>query len=307
MYTIVFPGSVYTVFFVVRGLGCVFSYTPIRCRDLSLLVSRIPLGFCPSQVDKGFDDGTDLGALEEVGFRGKKRARGESPPASVPPRTEDTTRHRAWLDRGSAQGNACSWRPKPVYRVGAKRVLAELDNQVRQSCPLPGLKHFQPCPEKTGPWSCWRTWPHINVTHDLGSDMLCASNAAENEFKLNYTKMPDFDHGCQRSLIEMLKGAGVHEFFLLMVVSWNLPNGPINNDYRYHQLLEATDQCAKVHTARSCVPQGQTICLHALYCVLHRSLLSCFIYRCIFSWSSVVCFVSCFLTRRVPYLSCFIC
>eukprot|EP00972_Heterocapsa_arctica_P113284 16436281-Heterocapsa_arctica.AAC.1 len=139
-------------------------------REFAVPVSIFPLGLRPSQVDKGFDDGTDLGALEEVGFRGKKRARGESPAASVPPRTADQTRHRAWLTRGSSQGNAASWRPKPVYRVGAKRVLAELDNQVRQSCPFPGLKHFQPCPEKTGPRSCWRTWPHISVTHDLGSE-----------------------------------------------------------------------------------------------------------------------------------------
>ena len=176
---------------------------------------------------------------------------------AVAPYKGDQDRHLAWCKRDDQPASAkpagpiISWRAKPTYRVGAKKSLADWDNQIRQSTPLPGLIYFKPDPTLAR-WSNWRSWPHLGIGHDLGSDCLCASQALERKYKLCVTKCNDFDHAAQRTLLDSLKSAGCYDFFLLMVVSWNLPNGPDNNDYRYAQIVSAIEHCQKVHTARSC-------------------------------------------------------
>ena len=139
-----------------------------------------------------------------------------------------------------------------MHRKGAKKVLADWDNQIRVSTPLSGLLYFKPDPT-LAIWRNWRTWPHLTMSHDLGSDCLCASHAAERKWLLNFSKFNDLDHGCQRALVDCLKSSGLYDIWLLMMVSWNLPNGPDNNDYRYAQIVTAVENLQKIHTARSCV------------------------------------------------------
>ena len=130
-----------------------------------------------------------------------------------------------------------------------------------------GLIHFKPA--VGGPWADWRNWPHANNGSDSGSDVLCMSFALAYHFELNWTNHRDFDHGAQRSLIEMLKDCQVHEFFLLMVVSWNLPNGPDKNDVRWCQILTACEQIKKKHTARSMVLSGAGGALSMIWALVY--------------------------------------
>jgi len=210
-------------------------------------------------VDKGFDNGDDVDEVS-TGVQAAKRRKMESgaeETAIAMPSLSERQRHKAWVSKG-AKGkdqnkSASAWRAQALNRVAAKRCLGMLDNQIRVSTPLEGLKHYAPNPA-LGTWADWRTWPHLGVGHDLGPDQLSALHAAERKFALNITKTPDIDHGCQRSLIEALKETKLYEFFQLMVISWNLPNGPDNNDYRNHQLRDATAKLAKTSDANSCVP-----------------------------------------------------
>lgn len=168
------------------------------------------------------------------------------------PRCSGADRQRAWITRASTYGEVKSWRPQQMHRLGAKISLAELDNQLRVSTPLPGFCDLATDPNNAR-WHNWRSWPHITVTHDIGSDILCATHAAEQHSHLCWTKSLDVDHGAQRSLIEALQGAGVHELFLRMVLNWNLPCGPANNEYSFHQLQDASEPLARSHTAKYCV------------------------------------------------------
>ena len=57
--------------------------------------------------------------------------------------TSQKERHEAGLNQGGADTNPSSWRPKgPISRKGAKRV-TETDNQLRQSTPRSGVRHFK--------------------------------------------------------------------------------------------------------------------------------------------------------------------
>ncbi len=57
-----------------------------------------------------------------------------------------------------------------------------------------------------------------------------------------------------RTTIETLKATDMHEFFLIYVISCNLPNGPDKNDLRYQQILTCIAKHQKEHAARSCGP-----------------------------------------------------
>ena len=131
-----------------------------------------------------------------------------------------------------------SWRGKTIYRVASKQFVSHIDNQLQQSTPLEGLRFLQPNTTDAH-WKDWRLWPHGRLCIDMGSDQLTGSGALERHFKLNLSTLPDFDHGAQRSTLEILKATQLHEFWLLMNVSWNLMDGPDQNAYRLHQIKES--------------------------------------------------------------------
>ena len=200
---------------------------------------------------KGFDDGTCAAeaALETPSKRGRYAER------IVEEVDDSNARQLAWVRRGRSEPTGkVPWKnSKEVYRVAAKNTLVDMDNQIRQTTPLPGLQAFQRN-LALAMWqdSQWRLWRHANSGHDLGSECVCASFVAEFLLELNYTKWPDIDHGCQRSFFEMLKSAGLYCLFLLLAVSWSFPCGPSNNDYRHHQLSSMAACARKKFTARTC-------------------------------------------------------
>jgi len=78
--------------------------------------------------------------------------------------------------------------------VSAKNFLGYFDNQLRHSTslPRPRLLYYQEN-LKIDAWRDWRTWPHMRLNLDLGSDQLTGLSARL--FELNISGLPDFDHG----------------------------------------------------------------------------------------------------------------
>lgn len=161
----------------------------------------------------------------------------------------------AWLQRGRPSAKASAWRPKPIFRVSAKRWLTNLDNQLRVSTVLPaGLGTF--VPDDGRPlWmpSNWRRWPHITISSDLGSDGLTATSALLYSFQANASRFADPSHGCARDNWVVLKGCGLYQYFLLMCVSFNLPYGRDKDDSRWHQIRDAVQALKASHDCKSSV------------------------------------------------------
>ena len=178
----------------------------------------------------GFDTGAAL--PETPTFLERKRKALED---EMPVEDECLKRQKSWSQRMAPGSCPSSWRPKQTHRVSAKNFLAYIDNQLRQSTPLPGLVFHQKN-DSLDAWKDWRTWPHLRINFDLGSEQLTGVHALERLFELNVSGLADFDHGAQRSTLEVLKGTHLHDFWLLMTVSWNLLDGPDQNAYRLHQI-----------------------------------------------------------------------
>jgi hypothetical protein len=98
---------------------------------------------------------------------------------------------------------------------------------------------------------------------DKGSDGESAMNALVYKFGLNLWQWPDPSHGVNRDIDLALKHCNLYHFWLLMLVSWNLPFGPDKDDLRYHQLRDAMKSYFKKNTARTAV-LFQELCPHII-------------------------------------------
>jgi hypothetical protein len=103
------------------------------------------------------------------------------------------------------------------------------------TCLSQGLLFFKPN-MKLIMWKNWRTWPHFGVAMDLGSDGNSGAHGLLYKYKLCMTMFADPSHGGHRSLDVVLKQVGLFGFWILMLISWNLPHGPDKDDGRYHQI-----------------------------------------------------------------------
>ena len=138
-----------------------------------------------------------------------------------------------------------AWRPRKVHRTSAKLWCSMLDNQFRCCTARIGLAFFQPQAVPAGPWLDWRTWPHLNVAMDLGSDGNCGFHALERRFRLNIDQWNDPAHGCHRDLDLSIGAVGLHGFWLLLVVSMNMPHGPQRDGTRRNQVRETMNAVYK--------------------------------------------------------------
>ena len=51
-------------------------------------------------------------------------------------------------------------------------------------------------------------------------------------------KFPDFDHGYQRGVFEVIRPVELNEFWMLLMIVHSFLNGPDQNGYRHHQLQD---------------------------------------------------------------------
>jgi hypothetical protein len=182
------------------------------------------------QVDTGFD-GEDRD--HEQARKGNKRAAvADDMPVSL-------QRHTSWLRRGSSEDlSDKSWRPQTIYRAAARRWATNIDNQIRVSTAFPGLIHFKP-DDSNVIWQDFRSWPGLGIAMDKGSDGDCAMNALTYHYGLNVWQWPDPSHGANRDFDLTLSDCRLKQFWLLMLISWNLPFGPDRDDQRYLQMRDA--------------------------------------------------------------------
>ena len=154
-------------------------------------------------------------------------------------------RQRAWLTKASAK--KANWRPVDLKRVGAKRWLQNLDNQVQWSTPwTTGLSHLIPS-DANSVWEHWSQWPHAALSIDLGSDGLAGAMALQYHWKANIHLRPDPSHGGTCDFDLALGAAEVKGLWLCLVLSWNLPFGVHADETRAHQLKEVMQSVFEKH------------------------------------------------------------
>ena len=131
-----------------------------------------------------------------------------------------------------------------------------------------GLQHFswgKLLFPRTRGFEYFRNIPHLNISSDQGSDMLCALFALLYfaGVKINCTLWFDPAHGCNRDFWGAALSQDLRSFLLLMMISMNVLHGPDESDHRYGQMLDIV--------LKHMDSTGPTLC--AVYQFLHAKLL----------------------------------
>lgn len=147
-------------------------------------------------------------------------------------------RQRAWLARSRAtneQGRRRpEWRPPKRYRVASCRGMMYIDRQL-QVLGHPGLGLYK------RKWSeeHWASWPSLTLCLDQES---CNTSIAHflwySPYKANIDVVFDPSHGSWNDVRLASKDAQWFGWLLGMLLVWNLPHGPWQDDVRSSQCLE---------------------------------------------------------------------
>lgn len=144
-------------------------------------------------------------------------------------------RQLAWLQRYAEGPTPSSWRLVKWHRVSSRLWVYSLDRQLLTSTASGGLAGFRYVAGASS-WREWQSCPYLAVAMDLGSDGVCGWNALAWDFDINTVARPDPPHGCQRSLENCLRQSGCWDFWLLMLITWNLEFGPWQEAGRRNEL-----------------------------------------------------------------------
>lgn len=101
-------------------------------------------------------------------------------------------------------------------------------------------------------WLEWHKWPVLSVSMDLGSDGLSGWHALAYGKKMSIMQFPDPSHAGNLDVDMALRSAGLFQFWLLNMISFNLPYGPDDDLGRLHQLQDATRDLFARHGSSSC-------------------------------------------------------
>lgn len=96
----------------------------------------------------------------------------------------------------------------------------------------------------------WAEWPHVSIAMDQGPDGLAACWLLLHK-GANITIFCDPSHGAWADTKQLLKDNQLFSWWLLMMVGWNVPHGPWNDDQRFALLREGWEDMEAHHTARS--------------------------------------------------------
>ena len=158
----------------------------------------------------------------------------------------------------TGEGSAGKWKERTVYRFAARRWVCNLDNQIARSTVFNGLVIPN---DNQGQWENrnWRVWPGVGVARDCGSDGNTGFHALLHHYKINGWDSSDNNHCNQRSFDGGLRDFGLWEMWLSLLISWNLPWGPSDDEYRRNQLDEAMKHFYAINTEES--PLFQNLCV----------------------------------------------
>lgn len=160
-------------------------------------------------------------------------------------------RAASWLKRSSKPSG---WRPKPKKRVKSFVFLKALNNAIRVSLPLVGLRHFRQPKDKALRCAPAWTWPSMTLTSVSGSDILAGVNflCRSLTMSLNLDWVPDFNHASWNGFRAAAKGAGLWRHALLLLMSQLMRHGPWQQASRLQQVREALDHYMRVAHPASC-------------------------------------------------------
>ena len=121
---------------------------------------------------------------------------------------------------------------------GEQKWALALDNQIRVSTCRNGLKYFK-FELGASDWLRWDQWPGLGVSMDLGSDGVSGFSALAYHMDLNIWMWHDPPHAAQRSFDAVLREMKIWNFWLLMLITWNLEHAPHADQGRRNQLHAA--------------------------------------------------------------------
>jgi hypothetical protein len=112
--------------------------------------------------------------------------------------------------------------------------------QIRESTSLRGLVEFADSDIKKKNLA-WRSWPHLSLSLDQGSDMLSMSHGLlySDAICCNITMYFDPSHGANRDFWGSVEDLKLTGFMHLAMIIMNLNHGPDESDLRYVQIRES--------------------------------------------------------------------
>ena len=101
-------------------------------------------------------------------------------------------------------------------------------------------------------WQNWRSWPHLVLTLDRGSDNFAAGHALlyKSQVQLNCSLMWGPSHDAWRAVLDSFTKSGLNGFVWLIMIAINLPHGPDDTDMRWAQMRKAAQQLFQLHNYR---------------------------------------------------------
>ena len=131
----------------------------------------------------------------------------------------------------TGEGSAGKWKERTVYRIAARRWVCNLDNQIARSTVFRGLGSSIPNVTRGyGRIEIVLFGQGVGVARDCGSDGNTGFHALHHHYKMNCWDWLDNNHCNQRSSEGGLRDVGLWEMWLLLLISWNLPWGPSDDE-----------------------------------------------------------------------------
>ncbi len=160
-------------------------------------------------------------------------------------------RHRLFLKR-KVKHSSTNWQPVKRYRLSTKHWVMNIDNSMQGSLGLAGLKDFKMPEPGSASFKNWRTWKHLILAIDQGSDGLSGTSWLQSQ-KINISTVCDWSHGIHNDMKESLRASGLWHFMLLMMIVMNVECGPYKEDMRHAQVQEAWADIKSSYTGKNCV------------------------------------------------------
>lgn len=142
---------------------------------------------------------------------------------------------REWLLKlpSSSGGRRVAWRLLKRHRVGGYRTMLYTDHQLRMAG-LSGLSHFKVNYDETP----WNEWPLITLNWDQESGSMSAADFMMYAEGINCDVVWDAGQGAWTDCKGAWTDGNLLGMMLGLLMCWNLPHGPWQDDQRSSQARE---------------------------------------------------------------------
>ena len=137
----------------------------------------------------------------------------------------------------NTSGKLDAWRPRTLHRAASLKFLKAIDNKLRVGTPWDGIAALVPDGSEQWLPENWRTWPHLSLCIDQGSDGLCPAHCMKYKLLANIDDWYCFSHGVHNDMNLRDQRCNVFNLKLIMLILLNLPHGPEKEEgMRYEQM-----------------------------------------------------------------------